>query len=1204
MSTLSGILKIIGGAAEIAGGALIEAGTLGGGTPLALMLIGSGAGLLMGGIGTLLSGNPVTGFATTTRNSVAPWEVCYGECAVGGTIVYMNTWGENDQMLDMVVVLAAHPCQSINEVLFDQQRVQIDTSAIPTSAKAGFTLPWIPKAGSGTSFTPVQQKVNITSIVRAATGVVTVVLSANIPFLTAGDQITIQNVTSDGTLNGTFQVTEIISQTSGEVTFTYLNGGTAVSISSQGQALTRWPDYGRNVYVEYLTGDQSLGTTFAGMTAGTPWQGTGKLCTPASPQNAGGTAAPNPWTNFCSLENKTAVFIRLQYVQKYFPSGIPQISFHLSGKNQIFDPRSSTLGDTSTYIYSTNAALCIADFMTDQDYGFKLNYGTAGNPGTDIDVTQLSTDADTCDESVDLVIGGNEPRYTCNGKFNLEMKRGEILQNLLTCCGGRLTYSSGLYAINPAQWITPISTHVDFQSISAGSMKWSPTISIRDLYNGVRGTYISPDNLWQSTDIPYYAQDANHGYDPGDLLPEYNGDINLAADGGDRRWLDIQLPFTISSATAQRLAKIELMRRRHFGTGTFVCNMKGYQYLPLDVVLADNTFFNWSGKNLEIAALRLRSEKSGDGWLLGTEIDVQETDSSIYDWSTEEELSPAGYVISNYPRNTVVETVCYPWSPGYVSPLTGDAYYQEPASFGMQPVYGQDASFNGTIQMQIKGTAPLNVLDAEIASPLCIVNGLGTGGTLAAGDYVVAVSAHDSGSSPFKCSNYQAFGMAHVPTDGGSITLDITSGAGDDNQDIYLAKWTPFEDGYVFHLQEVADATITSFDETTHGGVDTIFDHFSVLLQQCIHSGPWAQVISAVTASTITIPGPTTASMSTNQWAGYTCSLLAKADPTVEIPYLNMPIVSSTASAGDGTFILTIGTNGNGDTLPDLTTLLAVGDLVSMNFNATFTDTGFSDANIENAFYPGGATGVEAGHVAVVLSGADAGDIQTIASVGGDFTSFTLAGQWNVTPSMGDWVVICNAADVAEIPSTTIVNAYGMTGVVAHPSVLNYANSVWLVRVRAEDITGAYNDDSLCPFRLAYIFGSPGSYKITPQATWVFGINSQNPGVTTGQRSNTVIMKNAGTLTGWDAIAQVPSETTDTTFDITKNGISIMSTPVTLAAGITTLQAGDATSFTGTINVVPGDLFICTCTAMGSSIAAEQVTINLYESTLIPSATS
>jgi len=32
------------------------------------------------------------------------------------------------------------------------------------------------------------------------------------------------------------------------------------------------------------------------------------------------------------------------------------------------------------------------------------------------------------------------------------MKRGEALQNLLTSCAGRLTYSGGQFVIHPAAW--------------------------------------------------------------------------------------------------------------------------------------------------------------------------------------------------------------------------------------------------------------------------------------------------------------------------------------------------------------------------------------------------------------------------------------------------------------------------------------------------------------------------------------------------------------------------------------------------------------------------------------------------------------------------------------------------------------------------------------------------------------------------------
>jgi hypothetical protein len=1080
MSLLSGILKIVAGAAEIAGGALVEAGTLGGGTPLALFLIGSGAGMVFSGIGTLLNNRPLSGYATAEKNPIGPWEVIYGQTRTGGICVYDNTWGDNDQMRDLVFVLAAHPCQSVDEVLFDMQRVQIDTTAIPTSAKAGYSIA-TPVTGSGTSFTPVQQTVNITSITRSADGVVTVVLSANIPYLTANDRITIQNVTTDASLNGTFPVAEIISQTGSEVTFTYLNGGTAVTIDSQGQAKTNWPDYGRNVYVEYLLGNQTLGQTFAGMTAGTPWQGTGKLVTPLSPENAGGTAAPNPWTAFCSLAGMTAVFVRLQYQQKYFPQGTPQISFLVTGKNDIFDPR------TSTYSYTTNSALCIADFLNQGDLTDSRNrhpWGYGAAYGTEIDTTALTADANTCDEDVDLVIGGTEKRYTCNGRFNLEMRRGEILQNLLSSCGGRLTYTGGLYAVNPARWNTPISGTVDLQAIAAGPMKWSPTVSARDLYNGVKGTYISRFNGYVSGDFPYYAQDANHGYDPDDEFPQYNGDINLAADGGQRRWLDIQLPFTTSSATAQRLAKIELLRRRHFGTGTFQCNMSAYQYVPLDVISCDSTFLNFSGKELEVSAVRLRSEKSNEGWLLGTEIDLQETDSNIYVWSTEEELSPSGYVISNYPHNVVIEQVPYPWSPGYVSPLSGDAYEGMGASFGLQPIYGTDASGNGIIEMQIKGQSPINVLDKEIASPLCIVTGNTSGGSLPDGEYVVALTAADAGSAPFKLTDYQAFGHASISggSGSGSISTAITWGSGDDGGKLYMGRWTTFEDGYVFHHvadldSSVSSHTITTFNQTTPGGIDTIFDHFSILLRQVVHSGPWAQVVAGVTSTTITIQGPTSASMTLNQWAGYNLAVLAKVDTTQEIPLIFIPIASSTASATDGTFTLTVGGNSLSHTLPDLTTLLAPNDVVSMCFKATFSSTGFLDSGLENAFYPSGATSVDAGNVAVVLTGADVGDIQPIASVSGG-TAFTLANSWTITPSTGDLVVICNAGDLPEIPTAKIQTSKALTGTMASPSVLNEADSVWLFRVRTEDKDGNHCDDSLIPWRIAYIEGQAGSSEV------------------------------------------------------------------------------------------------------------------------------
>ena len=1072
------------GAAKIAVGVLAVVGTLGLATPVAVMLIASGAGMMLAGIGTLIAGDQASGLATATRGSKAPWNICYGRCRVGGTVVYQRTWGTNNQMLDMVFVLAAHPCKSVDTLLFDQQRIIISTSQVP---------PGTVVAGSGTSRTPINIAYNISTIVRDAHGVVTVTLPSNIPTLLAGDQILIQNVGSDLSLNGLVQVSEIVSRVvgpPGSIAFTYLSGGATSSITLQGQAITTLPDYGKDVYFEILDGTQTLGTTFRGMIDGTPWQGGSELVSPEYPGSAGSSGflglshinpIPNPWSHYCSLTNKTAVFLRLKQSTN-FKQGIPQISFLIHGKDDIFDPRTGTTG------YSENSALCIADYLSNTEFGFKSVYGT------DIPTDPLIAAANVCDQSVTLV-HGSEPRYTCNGQFPLTTKRGELLQNLLTSCAGRLTYYGGQFIVQPAYGpsdFSALSPPVDLQALSVGPMKWRPSVSVKDLYNGCKGTYISPDNKWQSTDFPGYAQDSDHGY----FGPsEYGGDINLAADSGDRRWLDIQLPFTISAATAQRIAKIELLRRRHQGTGTFILNMAAYQYVPLDVIQANVDFFGWTPavdggkisttKTLEISAVRLRTDKQAgdsgqDVMVLSTEIDVQETNSNIYQWSTEEQLTPQGYVQGSFGHANFIETVPYPWSPGYVSPLAGDAI-GGPASFGIQPAYGVDAEGNAIVQLLIKGASPFNALDTEISSPYTTSTVVNSGGTLAVGKYVVGLSAWDAGDASRNNTDYLDLDVVNVTVANSSITVNIDWGSGDDGGDLYIAKWVP-NNWYTFHHNQIVSAgatsaTVTTFDQSKAGGPDPLFDQFGVIWLSEVHAGVWAEQVQVVTAKTITIGGN---GMTTNQWAGYTLSLLAKLDHTVEIPLLNMPVLSSTASTGTPPeFTLTIGPNAESVQLPDLTTLLVLGDLVTMRYKATFTDTTLFDANIANSYYPHGANDVEAGDVAIALSGADTGDIKTLADPiesspgSGIFDTFTLTTPWTTRPATGDIVVICKPSQAPEVQSGKwSVNNALLIGTVAKPDVANLANSTWLFRVRTDDKADNHCDDSLTPFRELYLFGA------------------------------------------------------------------------------------------------------------------------------------
>jgi hypothetical protein len=651
-------IPLIVGGIEIAAGILLSIPSFGaslgltvaGAAMLSATVITAGVGMLLSGVGTLIAGSgsstqsQTPGFTTTTRNPISAWIIQYGRNIVGGTVVHINEFGDSDKYLDMVIVLAARACYSVDTLLFDGQPVQMSTGG------GAFT-------GIGDSFTPLQQNVGINHITRVK-DVVTVTMAAAIPLLNPGDKVIVKNISGDHTLNGTFPVESVGG---GGTIFTYINGGNAAIVDFEGDVRTLWPDYGRKVHMEVLLGDHTA--TFPGMISGTANDGdTTDLIVNSN----------NPWTADHKLLGKCAVFLRLHYNDTYFSGGLPQISFLMRGAKDVYDPR------TSTYGYAENAALCIADYLSNTSYGFKAAYGT------EIPLTPLIAAANICDETVALAIGGFEPRYALNGKFDLNVKRGEVLQNMLTACAGRLTYQGGQFIIWPAAWNGSSPAPSPSLGAMSGPFRWKSTVSIRDLYNGVKGTYICPANNWQASDIPPYAQDSTHGYASGpawsgstvyvvgnivqyagvgyialisatghqpDTSPTYWAphyqDANLTADGGDRRWLDIQLPFTISASAAQRLCKIELLRRRHQGTGTFRYNMAGYGITTMDVISMTIPYMGWSGKLFEVLAHRFTLDKQSDGGnevtLLGTEIDVQETDASVFDWSDTEELTPQGY---------------------------------------------------------------------------------------------------------------------------------------------------------------------------------------------------------------------------------------------------------------------------------------------------------------------------------------------------------------------------------------------------------------------------------------------------------------------------------------------------------------------------------------------------------------------------------
>ena len=67
----------------------------------------------------------------------------------------------------------------------------------------------------------------------------------------------------------------------------------------------------------------------------------------------------------------------------------------------------------------------------------------------------------------------------------------------------------------------------------------------------------------------------------------------------------MQLAFTNSNATAQRLAKIALYRGRHQISASIVTNLKGFQCAVGDTIQVTNSRLGWTDKTFQVASWNL-----------------------------------------------------------------------------------------------------------------------------------------------------------------------------------------------------------------------------------------------------------------------------------------------------------------------------------------------------------------------------------------------------------------------------------------------------------------------------------------------------------------------------------------------------------------------------------------------------------------------
>lgn len=326
--------------------------------------------------------------------------------------------------------------------------------------------------------------------------------------------------------------------------------------------------------------------------------------------------APDKWTVNHRQRGCAGAYIRLKYDEDKFPNGLPAITFQVRGKNDIYDPR------TSTYGYTANAALCAADYIALENIGLGAAYGT------EILEADLIEAANICDEDVAVLSGGTEKRYECNGTLETDLTPFENLKSLTGSMAGAAITQGKFWLIRAGAYRAPeISALTDGDFI--GSIEMKTLQSRAQSFNGVKGVFTSPVNDWQPDDFPAVQ------------VPAY-----VTADNGESVWSEVVLPMTTSASAAQRIARLMLESARRQISVTVPCRTRAYQLQPFDTVQLTIDRYGWTDKTFQVTNMELILDKA---W--SVRLDLKETDANVYAWSTTDES-----VYAAAPRTTLPNT--------------------------------------------------------------------------------------------------------------------------------------------------------------------------------------------------------------------------------------------------------------------------------------------------------------------------------------------------------------------------------------------------------------------------------------------------------------------------------------------------------------------------------------------------------------------
>lgn len=301
------------------------------------------------------------------------------------------------------------------------------------------------------------------------------------------------------------------------------------------------------------------------------------------------TDNPFQWTSAHRGRGVAYIAIKFEFDQNVYKSSKPEVTCLVEGA-KVYDPRLDStqttipgsgahrVNDSTTWAYSTNPALCLANYLISTRYGMEES-------SSRIDWDLVADAADICDETVSIPGSTTQKRYTINCVLDTFESFQSNIQTIVSAMQGVCYYSGGKWRMFAGAWSASAFSITDADLVDAG-IDVTTAYPYNDRWNAVRGSFTDTSRNYQLVEFEPIVS------------------ATYVTDDGEQAWRDMPQPTCTTQYEAQRNAIVMLRKSRNGQSAVVRCGMSAWKIRPFETGTVTISELGWSSKTVRCESWR------------------------------------------------------------------------------------------------------------------------------------------------------------------------------------------------------------------------------------------------------------------------------------------------------------------------------------------------------------------------------------------------------------------------------------------------------------------------------------------------------------------------------------------------------------------------------------------------------------------------